>query len=75
MLTIKLKAKLTCPKHKKFNPEKDGEGGIKGGCAVCFAIHDVWYRVHTLGIFILRAEAMIGKPSVVAPRIGTSAEL
>jgi hypothetical protein len=74
MLTIRLKAKLTCPKHPKFSPEQ-GEGAIRGGCVVCFAIQDVWFRLQTLKGMIQKAEAISGAPPSPQPRIGTNAEL
>lgn len=40
MLHIKINWKARCPKHPKYNPEKDGEAGLKGGCDKCFALLD-----------------------------------
>ncbi len=74
MLTIKIKSKLACPKHPKFNPQ-EGESGIKGGCIRCFAIHDVWFKLQSLQDVIRKAEAIIGAQPEARPRIGMSAEL
>src|SRR5579883_2214502 len=30
---VRVKAK--CPKHPRYNPEKQGPGGVKGGCPLC----------------------------------------
>jgi hypothetical protein len=30
-----VKCKLSCPKHPRYDPAMEGEGGIKGGCEVC----------------------------------------
>jgi hypothetical protein len=34
--------KLNCPKHKRYNPARDGEGAIRGGCAQCQALWQAW---------------------------------
>ena len=31
-----------CARHKRFNPAIDGRGGIKGGCARCGLLADIW---------------------------------
>ncbi|MBI4909844.1 MAG: hypothetical protein HY820_39870 [Acidobacteria bacterium] len=31
-----------CSRHKRFNPATDGRGGIKGGCARCQLLADIW---------------------------------
>jgi hypothetical protein len=38
-LKLNLKIKLTCPKHRKYNPELHGLGGIKGGCNHCSRLY------------------------------------
>ena len=37
-----LKITLKCPKHPKYNPEKDREGGIKGNCKDCYNLFTFW---------------------------------
>ncbi len=74
MLTVKVKRKLTCPRHPKFNPEQ-GEGAIRGGCVACWAICDVYFKALQLTEFIRRAESIIGIPPAPQPRVGTNAEL
>lgn len=32
----------TCPRHKRYDPIKYGQGAIKGGCPKCAAIYRVW---------------------------------
>lgn len=39
MLKIKLDVKMKCPKHPRYDPEKDYIGGIKGGCQACQFLH------------------------------------
>ncbi len=31
-----------CARHKRYNPAIDGRGGIKGGCARCGLLFDIW---------------------------------
>jgi hypothetical protein len=31
-----------CAKHKGFNPAVDGRGGVKGACARCTLLVDIW---------------------------------
>jgi hypothetical protein len=31
-----------CGRHKGYNPAVDGQGGIKGGCARCLLLFDIW---------------------------------
>jgi len=35
MLNYRVKLYARCAKHPRYNPEKDGQGGIKGACAEC----------------------------------------
>jgi len=30
-----------CERHPRYNPEKDGRAGIKGGCSACWSLYDV----------------------------------
>jgi hypothetical protein len=43
--TYKLKVagrvKGKCERHPRYNPERDGRGGIKGGCPACFSLYDL----------------------------------
>jgi hypothetical protein len=31
-----------CARHKRYNPSVDGRGGIKGNCARCNLLADIW---------------------------------
>jgi hypothetical protein len=31
-----------CARHKRYNPAVDGRGGIRGGCARCNLLFDIW---------------------------------
>jgi hypothetical protein len=35
MLKLDLRWRGSCPRHKRYNPETEGEGGIKGGFTTC----------------------------------------
>lgn len=30
-----------CQRHPRYNPEKDGRAGIKGGCSTCYSLYDL----------------------------------
>ena len=40
-LKVSERVKATCERHSRYNPERDGRGGIKGGCSTCFALYDL----------------------------------
>jgi len=31
-----------CSRHKRYNPAVDGVGAIKGGCARCALLYEIW---------------------------------
>ncbi len=35
-LKIAERVKAKCDRHPRYNPQRDGRGGIKGGCSTCF---------------------------------------
>jgi hypothetical protein len=35
-LKVAERVKAKCERHPRYNPERDGRGGIKGGCSTCF---------------------------------------
>ncbi len=35
MMNLKFRLKLKCAKHPRYDPQKQGEGGIKAGCPEC----------------------------------------
>lgn len=41
-LEIKLRWKGSCPRHPRYNPQKDGEARIKAGCEICKTLLSVW---------------------------------
>ena len=38
--TVKWKGR--CGKHQSYNPEEDGEGGIRAGCARCHLLLEIF---------------------------------
>jgi hypothetical protein len=38
-ITERIKAK--CERHPRYNPEREGRGGIRGGCSACFSLFDL----------------------------------
>jgi hypothetical protein len=37
-LKVSERVKAKCERHPRYNPERDGRGGIKGGCSTCFSL-------------------------------------
>lgn len=37
-LKLKFRESVSCPRHPRYNPELDGESGIKGGCLFCYRL-------------------------------------
>ena len=40
-LNVAERVKAKCNRHPHYNPERDGRGGIKGGCSTCFSLFDL----------------------------------
>jgi hypothetical protein len=40
-LKVSERVKAKCNRHPRYNPERDGRGGIKGGCSTCFSLFDL----------------------------------
>ncbi len=40
-LKVAERVKAKCNRHPRYNPERDGRGGIKGGCSTCFSLFDL----------------------------------
>jgi hypothetical protein len=40
-LKITERVKAKCERHPRYNPERDGRGGIRGGCSTCFSPFDL----------------------------------
>jgi len=41
-LSLKLKYKGKCEHHPRYNPEIEGEGGIRGACRQCRWLYDMY---------------------------------
>jgi hypothetical protein len=39
-LKVAERVKAKCERHPRYNPERDGRVGIKGGCSTCFSLYD-----------------------------------
>lgn len=39
--TVKERVTAKCARHPRFNPEKEGRNGIKGGCSTCWQLFDL----------------------------------
>ena len=40
-LKVSERVKANCDRHPRYNPERDGRGGTKGGCSACFSLFDL----------------------------------
>jgi hypothetical protein len=40
-LKVAERVKATCIRHPRYNPERDGRNGIKGGCSTCYCLYDL----------------------------------
>jgi hypothetical protein len=40
-LKVAERVKGKCERHPRYNPERDGRGGIKGGCSACFSLYNL----------------------------------
>jgi hypothetical protein len=40
-LKITERVKAKCERHPRYNPERNGRGGIRGGCSTCFSLFDL----------------------------------
>lgn len=63
MLTIVIKAKLSCSKHKGFDPAKTGESAIKANCKDCWLVHDAHMKTAALREFLSKAKQILEKPA------------
>jgi hypothetical protein len=47
-LKVTERVKAKCERHPRYNPERDGRDGIKGGCSACFSLYDLYQARLTL---------------------------
>ncbi|RZU35610.1 hypothetical protein [Edaphobacter modestus] len=43
-LKVAERVKAKCERHPRYNPEREGRGGIKGGCSICFSLSSTCIR-------------------------------
>ena len=41
-LRVRRSVRVKCPRHPRYNPERDGAGAIRGGCRYCVAIYELY---------------------------------
>ena len=41
-LRVRRSVRVKCPRHPRYNPERDGAGVIRGGCRYCVAIYELY---------------------------------
>jgi hypothetical protein len=47
-LKMNSRVKIHCDKHTRYNPEKEGRGGVKGACARCEFMYAVYATQQTM---------------------------
>jgi hypothetical protein len=64
-----------CAKHKSYNPAVDGPGGIRGACARCTLLFEIWEASLHLNALIRKFDPRhddlkprVEKPPLVDPR-------
>jgi len=72
MLRLLTRWKGKCAKHPRFNPEKEGEGGIKGNCPHCALLVQVFQKYEEIQEH-LRAFDQIARVGVAAGAIKSAA--
>ncbi len=74
MLAIRFRWKGKCPKHPHYNPERHGEGAIKGTCATCTLLFRV-YHAHRLTLQASRVFDEIAAAGETIPAIRRALEV
>ena len=41
-LRVRRSVRVKCPRHPRYNPEREGAGAIRGGCRYCLAMYDLY---------------------------------
>lgn len=61
-----------CARHKGYNPAVDGLGGIRGGCARCHLLFEIWQTSLNLNQLIRKFDPAfddIKRPPVAKPAV------
>ncbi len=79
-LNIRSRVEAKCDKHIRYNPEKDGRGGIKGACSRCEFLYAIFATQQTMLNAARDFQQMTQTFEKVQPRtvkkpVGTSVEL
>jgi hypothetical protein len=65
-LKITERVKAKCERHPRYNPERDGRAGIKGGCSTCYSLFSLLQARQALEAaqheFLRRAAPWCPKP-------------
>jgi hypothetical protein len=68
-LTIKSRIAIKCDKHPRYNPEKEGRDGVRGGCARCFYLHAVYNTRQSMVNAVKDYQQMTQECELVKPRV------
>ena len=42
ILRVRWSVRVKCPRHPRYNPEREGAGAIRGGCRYCLAMYELY---------------------------------
>ncbi len=74
-LKVAERVKAKCTRHPRYNPERDGRAGIKGGCSTCYSLFSLLQARQTLELahheFLRRAAPWcpVRKPRTKPPSV------
>lgn len=51
-LRVKVAMKITCPRHRGYDPATQGEAGIRGGCSLCYQLLGVHNSAIAFALFV-----------------------
>ena len=73
-LKVAERVKAKCERHPRYNPERDGRAGIKGGCSTCYSLLSLRQARQALDVahreFVRRAAPWCPKPPRKAATAG-----
>ncbi len=59
-LRVRRSVHVKCPRHPRYNPEREGAGAVRGGCRYCLAIYDLYAGKLAIERSLQTLEKLIG---------------
>jgi hypothetical protein len=54
MLKHKIDVRMTCPRHRRYNPAIDRMAGVKGNCSICLRLLELCSDLQAMDLRIAR---------------------